>query len=304
MRLRISAVCLLVLVASVAASSTAGAANGADRANASRACSALRASVGAATFAQTFGAASSRSKAFGRCVSSMTRTAAQARSAAASACTGKKPFKRCVAAQVTSALNQQVATLKNAAMTCKSMRSSMGVAAFNQKFGKNANDRNAFGKCVSSQVSNGAQNRTQVFRASLDPLNGSGVSGSALLRLNGTTLTVRLDVRGLETNQSHLAHIHGFATDTKATCPGAAADTNGDKIISFTEGLASFGPVLVELANQQVGANGRLTVTKTITENVQSLLPLTNRAIVVHGLTVNGAYVPSLPVACGTITGG
>ena len=305
MKLKILVLCTLAVAAAVPASSTA--VNGADRANAARSCSALRTSVGATMFSQTFGTTqTSRANAFGKCVSTFARTAEQARRAAAAACTASKAGqarKRCIAAKIASTLSQRVSTMKNAAMTCKSLRSSLGATAFNQRFGKNANDRNAFGKCVSSQASNGAESRAQVLRTQLTALNGSGVSGTATLRLKGGTLTVKLDVRGLEPNQSHLAHVHGFATNTQATCPGAAADTNGDKIISFEEGLASFGPVLVELASQQPSASGRLTVTKTITENVQALLPLGDRAIVVHGLTVNGTYVPSLPVACGGIAG-
>jgi hypothetical protein len=40
---------------------------------------------------------------------------------------------------------------KNAAQTCKAERASMGVEAFQKKYGTNKNLRNAFGKCVSSK---------------------------------------------------------------------------------------------------------------------------------------------------------
>ena len=40
---------------------------------------------------------------------------------------------------------------KNAANACKAERESMGVAAFQKKYGTNANLRNAFGKCVSAK---------------------------------------------------------------------------------------------------------------------------------------------------------
>lgn len=40
---------------------------------------------------------------------------------------------------------------KNAAKVCKAERESMGVAAFQKKYGTNANLRNAFGKCVSAK---------------------------------------------------------------------------------------------------------------------------------------------------------
>jgi hypothetical protein len=38
---------------------------------------------------------------------------------------------------------------KNAAKACKAERATMGVAAFKEKYGTNANKANAFGKCVS-----------------------------------------------------------------------------------------------------------------------------------------------------------
>ena len=40
---------------------------------------------------------------------------------------------------------------KNAATTCKAERQSLGVEAFQKKYGTNHNLRNAFGKCVSSK---------------------------------------------------------------------------------------------------------------------------------------------------------
>lgn len=40
---------------------------------------------------------------------------------------------------------------KNAATKCKAERQSMGVEAFQKKYGTNHNLRNAFGKCVSSK---------------------------------------------------------------------------------------------------------------------------------------------------------
>jgi hypothetical protein len=40
---------------------------------------------------------------------------------------------------------------KNAAKACKAARASMGVEAFQKKYGTNKNLRNAFGKCVSSK---------------------------------------------------------------------------------------------------------------------------------------------------------
>jgi hypothetical protein len=40
---------------------------------------------------------------------------------------------------------------ENPAMACKAERTSLGVEAFNKKYGTNHNQRNAFGKCVSGK---------------------------------------------------------------------------------------------------------------------------------------------------------
>jgi hypothetical protein len=45
---------------------------------------------------------------------------------------------------------------KNAAKTCAGERRSMGTTVFAEQYGKNANDRNAFGKCVSEHTADDA----------------------------------------------------------------------------------------------------------------------------------------------------
>lgn len=51
----------------------------------------------------------------------------------------------------------------NAAKTCKAERATLGVAAFNKKYGTNHNLKNAFGKCVSgkSRTQKGAKDDEQ-----------------------------------------------------------------------------------------------------------------------------------------------
>ena len=77
---------------------------------------------GVKTFAQYYGTGKSGSNAFGRCVS------------------GK--------AQASSQAEQQGRS--NPAQTCRTQRTQMGPTAFQDLYGKNANDKNAFGKCVST----------------------------------------------------------------------------------------------------------------------------------------------------------
>jgi hypothetical protein len=149
---------------------------GQDRQNAARACSALRTSLGLDVFRQTYGTVqSNRRNAFGRCVSQWARTEHQNRISARSACSAeladpnfaanhngmsfaefygtgpnhKNAFGKCVSSKAKAASDQQQSATRSAAKSCKTERTDLGGPAFRAKYGKNANDRNAFGKCVS-----------------------------------------------------------------------------------------------------------------------------------------------------------
>lgn len=68
------------------------------------------------------------------------------------------------------------------------------------------------------------------------------------------------------------------------------------------EGLQAYGPIILPLVPfDLVDASGNLGYEATFTINPGALQPLHKRTIVMHGMTVNGGYVPSLPVACGEI---
>ena len=47
----------------------------------------------------------------------------------------------------------------NPARTCKAERAAVGVDAFNERYGTNANKRNAFGKCVSKHAKERAKKK-------------------------------------------------------------------------------------------------------------------------------------------------
>lgn len=140
----------------------------ADKANGARACTALKASMGASTFAATYAN-------FGKCVSAWARAEHQNRHEALTACkaeqadagfaaahdgktfaqvygTGKQganALNRCAQAKTKAATAaERVATLK-ASKQCKAERTSMGAEAFKAKYGVGEAKANAFGKCVS-----------------------------------------------------------------------------------------------------------------------------------------------------------
>ena len=124
------------------------------------------------------------------------------------------------------------------------------------------------------------------------------------LKLENGVLRVKIRARGLEPNQVHMQHIHGMANGSAAVCPPPAADVNGDSLISFPEGLPYFGPVLRGLTLQGLTiyptADSRGNVRYQATFSGAKLaalqlrdVPLENRVVVLHGMTINGAYSPS-----------
>lgn len=149
--------------------------------------------------------------------------------------------------------------------------------------------------------SNKSLNQTKTYTAHLGTLNNSGVTGTATLTLDGNMLTVHIMASGLEPNKVHPQHIHGFTENNRnSTCPPQSADINGDGLVDLGEGLPFYGGVILDLRPYQTAPNGTINYTQTFTIDA-SLLPLQNRVIVLHGLTVNGQYMATLPVACGMI---
>ena len=159
------------------------------------------------------------------------------------------------------------------------------------------------------------------YTASLTALNNSGVDGQAVLTVEGNQFTVSVDAQGTEAEMVHAQHIHGFDSET-SSCPTAAADTSGDGQISVGEGAPSYGGILVPLDGSLDNAeglgdldtfptgNGSYSYSRSImTGNLDvngdrsfADLRLDDHAIVVHGQTVDGEYVATRPVACGTLS--
>ncbi len=144
----------------------------------------------------------------------------------------------------------------------------------------------------------------QEFEVKLFPLNGSGVYGEAEIKIkNSNVIKIELEANGLEANKLHPQHIHGLSNTTlNATCPDISADLDADGLISVGEGLPFYGPIVLPLTPfDLVGDDGELRYDAKFTINPDSVQPISKRTIVLHGMTVNGEYVPSLPIACGTL---
>jgi hypothetical protein len=94
---------------------------------------------------------------------------------------------------------------------------------------------------------------TAKFRATLEELNGSGVTG----RVNFTrdddaqTLRVRADITGLTPGRLHLNHIHGrfdaAGNPANSVVPPPTADTDGDGFVEVLEGVPFYGDILLSL---------------------------------------------------------
>ncbi|WP_406856697.1 hypothetical protein ABEG18_03420 [Alsobacter sp. KACC 23698] len=179
------------------------------------------------------------------------------------------------------------------------------------------------------------------YFAEFTTLNHSGVTGGAVLALDDQThtLTVAISAMGLEPNQPHIQHIHGFVDGTASHTPTTASDADGDGYVELGEGLPQYGQILLNLTVDHANATGQdnghshdgaLTGFPTAPNGVISYvesftLPagklsqdtmLDLREIVLHGLTVPagpGAGTPGevdgtagyklvLPVASGEIS--
>ena len=173
------------------------------------------------------------------------------------------------------------------------------------------------------------------YTADLAPLNNSGVFAHFDLALDGNSLTVSERATGLEANKPHPQHIHGLlgANAPNTATPTAASDTDGDGFVELAEGRVSYGPILLDLSSPPGGAisafptapGGAISFSQTYDLadssvfdagfSAADLLPLSNREIVIHGLTVaagvgagtmgevdgTGGYLAVLPVASGLI---
>ena len=165
-----------------------------------------------------------------------------------------------------------------------------------------------------------------VYQATLSPLNGSGVSGTALIRMEDDgRLHVELQATGLEEGV-HPQHIHGFPDGRDSVTPpesaGGDASSELGTLLSVAEGAPFYGPILLPLdptpsgtsinfsadytdeeARQlSAGAAEMLPGLAVAIDGLDDLNPLDLREIVVHGMTVDGVYQPTIPVAAGVIT--
>jgi hypothetical protein len=175
---------------------------------------------------------------------------------------------------------------------------------------------------------------TTSYQAQLGALNGSGASGSVLIELNGSEATVTEKVSGLAAmfNGAAYPHVQHVHIGAKGECPTMSADTDGDGVLSTTEGGPSYGAIGATLSTsgdtspaagttlEVAPSGGSYSYVRTFTLDAATMSSLEagTAVVVVHGLdpaTLPTAaqskpsdLVPSLPLAatspalCGTLT--
>ena len=169
---------ILVFVVVAALAPVAASAGASPSATSARAdCAKLRATMGTTAFAHAYAT-------FGACVSRYAPVEQQVTVSATATCTvqqadpnfaathdgktfaqfygtgknGNNAFARCVATFAKANRQAEQQGRLNPARTCRALRTHLTRSLFDQTYGKNANDRNAFGKCVSMTAKTQAHN--------------------------------------------------------------------------------------------------------------------------------------------------
>ena len=141
--------------------------------------------------------------------------------------------------------------------------------------------------------------------ANLKPIPGSGVTGSgtAMVKVSGTTITVTMAATGLLANQPHAAHIH-FGASARHECPTLGDDTNKDGHLNTTEGAPAYGPVVVSLTKTgdtsaksvlavdrfDTAPGGRISYQRgsiTVAAAVATAISKGQAVVVIHGVDYN-----------------
>jgi hypothetical protein len=169
---------LIILAVAAALAPVAASAGTSPNATSARSdCATLRATMGATAFSQAYAT-------FGACVSRYAPIEQQVNTSANATCTaqqadpnfaathggktfaqyygaGKKEhdaFARCLSTVAKANRLAEQQGRMNPARTCRALRTQLTASVFNQTYGKNAHDRNAFGKCVSATARAQAHN--------------------------------------------------------------------------------------------------------------------------------------------------
>ena len=173
------------------------------------------------------------------------------------------------------------------------------------------------------------------LRAVNSKASGLEAGGTMRFTVHGDRLTIQVRVHGVPPNIEHWQHFHGFPDGKQATCPGAAADVNGDGYIDIRETEPTSGTTMVPFNADPVSldiptdtyphatAKGTFEYEKTVSLSALDAafgkkfdghtIDLDHRVVQVHGVLEAPALpgsvaslgtIPArvtLPLACGEI---
>jgi hypothetical protein len=226
--------------------------------NASGACTALKAQMGT-SFTSAYAT-------FGACVSKYAQLEQQNVTSANTSCTalqadttfaashggktfdqfygtgksGKNAFGNCVSAHAKASSQAEQQGRQNPSRSCRGQRSANS-AAFAQTYGKNANDRNAFGKCVSQVASKQAQNELNAAGACKADQTSNAATFASTYGTNenafGKCVSTKASATSAAQQQATISAQKACLTELKA---GATA---------FHTKYASFGRCVSKLAS-------------------------------------------------------
>ena len=199
-----------------------------------------------------------------------------------------------------------------------------------------ANDDNG----TDGNGTDGPADGVQRFATLILPSNNSGVFGAASITFDEAagTVAIDLDLAGLEPDEAHAMHIHGFTDDRASLLPNISLDADLDGFVEASEGASVIGQVLLGLTGDgsitdasligewpEADENGFLSLQQTYSFDLDDAAEaalfgelqdrMEGRLIQVHGLSVDAAqgegtrgevageagYQPLLAVAHGAI---
>jgi hypothetical protein len=106
----------------------------------------------------------------------------------------------------------------------------------------------AFGAAAMLALAAGPAFADGSVNANLKPIPGSEVNGSgtAMVSVTGSTITVTMAAMGLLPDQPHAAHIH-FGAEARHECPTLSDDTDKSGTLNTSEGVPAYGAIVVSL---------------------------------------------------------
>ena len=152
------------------------------------------------------------------------------------------------------------------------------------------------------------------YQADLSALNESGVSGTGMVTLDGTSATVTIETTGLVEGAPHAQHFHIGA---EGTCPTDADDGDGDGFVSVSEGAPFYGDIGASLttdgdtspdsglAVDRFPTDGTISYERTfdVSEDVATAFEDGTAVLVLHGTVATRARRDVVMDGSGTYDG-